>query len=228
MAMKTIEQLNIEKLNELIKRMGSKAEFSRFIDKSPAQLSQWVSGYRNIGTSTKRDIEDKFNLPSGWFDTEEQSNKIIIEDAIEEATNTVKLELLYPNRECQSHELDKLIMRFVMTKQTAIELLGTDKLDHIKLYQPLDDGMEPKAPKSSMILINIDTTRFSEDGIYLFTFQGKEYFRRLTNTKGNVIKVSADNPAYHVGNFDIFPNEINDLVVIGKAWKALPINYIDL
>ena len=99
--------------------------------------------------------EEKFNLPSGWFDTEEQSNKIIIENAIEEATNTVKLELLYPNRECQSHELDKLIMRFVMTKQTAIELLGTDKLDHIKLYQPLDDGMEPKAPKSSMILINI-------------------------------------------------------------------------
>ena len=50
---------------------GSQAEFARAIGKAPAQVNQWVNGYRNIGNGAAAQIEDSLSLPRGWLDGKE-------------------------------------------------------------------------------------------------------------------------------------------------------------
>lgn len=55
---------------------GNQAEFARAIKKSPAQINQWLNGYRNIGDGVASHIENALELPRGWIDgKEEQPSK---------------------------------------------------------------------------------------------------------------------------------------------------------
>lgn len=45
---------------------GNQAEFSRAINKAPAQINQWLNGYRNIGDGVAAQIETALGLPRGW------------------------------------------------------------------------------------------------------------------------------------------------------------------
>jgi SOS-response transcriptional repressor LexA len=45
----------------------SQADFARAIHKSPAQVNQWLTGYRALGDGSARKIETLLNMP-GYFD----------------------------------------------------------------------------------------------------------------------------------------------------------------
>ncbi|WP_141756600.1 helix-turn-helix transcriptional regulator, partial [Neisseria sp. HMSC056A03] len=64
----------LDKVKELIEKRfnGSQAEFARAIEKAPAQVNQWLNGYRNIGNGAAAQIEDVLSLPRGWLDSKEE------------------------------------------------------------------------------------------------------------------------------------------------------------
>ena len=66
--METVNQINIMKLHMLVEQYGSQANLGEKIGRTGTQISQWLSGYRNISTSTKREIETSLSLPVGWLD----------------------------------------------------------------------------------------------------------------------------------------------------------------
>ena len=47
---------------------GAKRRLAARIGKSPAQVSQWLSGYRRIEEHTAREIERKAGKPPRWMD----------------------------------------------------------------------------------------------------------------------------------------------------------------
>lgn len=47
---------------------GNKAAFARAIKRSPSQVSQWISGNRDLGDAGARVIEMALGLPQGYFD----------------------------------------------------------------------------------------------------------------------------------------------------------------
>lgn len=47
---------------------GSTKDMAEAIGKSPAQISQWFSGFRNIGDAAARQIEDRLGLHRGYLD----------------------------------------------------------------------------------------------------------------------------------------------------------------
>lgn len=57
-------------LKELItvRFSGNQADFARAINRSPAQVNQWLSGHRKIGDAGARTIEMALNLDAGYFD----------------------------------------------------------------------------------------------------------------------------------------------------------------
>lgn len=69
----SIEMSRLDKMKELIEKRfnGSQAEFARAIEKAPAQVNQWLNGYRNIGNGAAAHIEDVLSLPRGWLDSKE-------------------------------------------------------------------------------------------------------------------------------------------------------------
>ena len=58
------------KLKELIDDQfaGSQADFCRKAELQPAQVNQWLTGYRNLGEKAARKIESKLGLAPLWFD----------------------------------------------------------------------------------------------------------------------------------------------------------------
>lgn len=47
---------------------GNQADFARAINRSPAQVNQWLTGHRKIGDAGARTIEMSLNLEAGYFD----------------------------------------------------------------------------------------------------------------------------------------------------------------
>lgn len=66
MSMKDVRLANLLVLLE--EEAGVKAALARRIKKSPAQLSQWLSGYRTISEGTAREIERAAKKPAAWLD----------------------------------------------------------------------------------------------------------------------------------------------------------------
>ena len=88
--------------------------------------------------------------------------------------------------------------------------------------------MEPTIPPKSITLIKTDVVEFESSGVYLFTFQGYTYIKRLARGKAGVIHVTSDNPIYSKSDFVIEPSEFDDLFIHGKFWKVLPLDFLDI
>jgi SOS-response transcriptional repressor LexA len=62
-------------LEALITKYGSQAALSEKTGIAPAQLSQIITGRRNVGEKFARKLEEKLNLPMRWMDIEENQRK---------------------------------------------------------------------------------------------------------------------------------------------------------
>ena len=49
---------------------GNQAAFSRAIKRQPAQVNQWLTGYRKLDTKGQRHIETELGLPAGYMSGE--------------------------------------------------------------------------------------------------------------------------------------------------------------
>lgn len=60
-----------QKLKQLIDEQfaGSQADFCRKAELQPAQVNQWLTGYRNLGEKAARKIESKIGLKPFWLDS---------------------------------------------------------------------------------------------------------------------------------------------------------------
>lgn len=235
--MKTIEETYREKLQILIAEFGSQAELARHIDKNPAQISQWINGAvgasgkpRSLKAETAREIEKKTGKPNGWFDQPEAATKLSTSNKTYNNTTTL---LLYDVAASCGHghvngDFPELLRSLEIPNTALQELLGTNNLKGVQLCPPDGDSMEPTIPRRSITLIKTDVAEFQNSGVYLITFQGYTYIKRLARGKGGIIFVTSDNPAYAKSDFQIIPDEYDELIVHGKFWKALPLEFIDL
>jgi hypothetical protein len=80
--------LNNEKRRSVVRRIikerfsGQVADFARSIDRSPAQVWQFMN-QRNIGERLARDIEDKLGLPKGALDGNQEAPRGLTADELE-------------------------------------------------------------------------------------------------------------------------------------------------
>jgi len=65
---KTTEEIRLTNLQLLRSEFRFANEFAARISKSPAQLTQWLSGVRSIGHKAAREVEAALGKPAGWLD----------------------------------------------------------------------------------------------------------------------------------------------------------------
>lgn len=66
----SVKDVRVEQLRELIREQGgSNKAVAALLKKKPAQISQWLSGYRTITEESARDIEAAAGKPPGWMDS---------------------------------------------------------------------------------------------------------------------------------------------------------------
>lgn len=67
---------------------GNQKRFAAAIGRSPGQVNQWMTGFRNIGDGVARHIEMKLRLGEGYFDG--RSTGVVGEDQAEYITDDEK------------------------------------------------------------------------------------------------------------------------------------------
>ena len=151
---------------------------------------------------------------------------------LSDGLETARLDLFDVAASCGSGHLNadypELLHSLEIPKSALKELLGTDNLHGVKLMSPDGDSMEPTIPPKSITLIKTDVVEFELSGVYLFTFQGYTYIKRLARGKAGVIHVTSDNPIYGKSDFVIEPEEFDNLFIHGKFWKVLPLDFLDI
>ena len=222
------ESLKAIRTNQLHKWV----EVNGIPQKEKSLFSQIFNGKSSFGERLARRLEADYGMPQGFLDS--AANLTHKEIAVEQEAKTGIIELkLYDiaascgNGHFNSNYPD-LLRNISFTHEAALELFGTTNLKNIALVPPDGDSMDPTIPQKSSAFMKTDINEFVSSGIYYFNFQGADYIKRLFISKGNVIKVSSDNEFYRSGDFDILPDEQDQLHIYGKLWKVMPIEILDL
>ncbi|EMU3123786.1 helix-turn-helix domain-containing protein [Neisseria gonorrhoeae] len=147
-------------------------------------------------------------------------------------TNTITLNLYDVSASCGhgvvNPDYPQLLRSIEIPNDALFELLGTNNLTNVQLMPPDGDSMEPTIPQKSITLIKTDVSKFQTGGIYLFTFDGYTYIKRLSRGKGGAIHATSDNRHYAKSDFLINPKEADKFHIHGKFWKVLPLDFLDL
>ena len=184
---------------------------------------------KRIGDDMLDVIADAFGVTKAWLNGEGDTTVSVLAP---KNSNTTTLRIYDRAASCGHGYLNSdfpaLLRSLEIPNDALEELLGTSDLRGIELMPPDGDSMEPTIPRRSIALIKTNVTDFQNSGVYLINFQGFDYIKRLARGKGGVLHVTSDNPAYKHTDFQISPDEADQLFVQGTFWKVLPLEFLDI
>lgn len=109
----TIDEIRRNNLIKLANQFSSTADAAKFLDKTQSYLHQILepSYKKSIGSNLAREIEKKFNKPSGWLDHEHglQAHAIIKVFLLK---NILKREKFRPETFIQLSDIDETLLPF--------------------------------------------------------------------------------------------------------------------
>ncbi|MBP6862204.1 MAG: S24 family peptidase [Neisseriaceae bacterium] len=218
--MKTIAETYRDRLQLLIQRSGSQIAFAEKINRSASQVSQWINASPDSKTGTPRSLTEKsaryvercFGLPRAWMD---------------QPLNHSTADPL-PKLKALTTFGQPLIDHLVLTPEGIKTLLLGQELQHMKLIMPPDDSMVPTLSTQSLVLLDTSINHFRDGGVYLGIFQSQPFLKRMHIGKNKVLNITSDNVAYQASDFVIAEGEQDQLRIIGKAWRTLPLEFTSL
>ena len=144
----TIEETYRKRLKMLTDEYGGQKKLSEVIEKSPAQISQWIKGApdsktgkpRSLKSETAREIEKRTNKPIGWFDQPVDSDS-----SLPFFDNNVNLAL--------KHILRRIpVISWVQAGYwRGIEYYSDDDLEYIEITTDIKDGFGLRVQGDSMM-----------------------------------------------------------------------------
>lgn len=144
----TIEETYRKRLKMLTDEYGGQKKLSEVIEKSPAQISQWIKAApdsktgkpRSLKSETAREIEKRTNKPIGWFDQPVDSDS-----SLPFFDNNVNLAL--------KHILRRIpVISWVQAGcWRGIEYYSDDDLEYIEITTDIKDGFGLRVQGDSMM-----------------------------------------------------------------------------
>lgn len=221
---------------------GRQSILSKLIDKSPAQISQWLNASkdsktgqpRSMDRTTAREIETKLGLPVGWMDqpvTNEELNEVPTGGAPLLPTPRLEEEIEILQYDTGGkmgpgivlHDQPGVIKRWGVTPdwiQNNVNRITSPK--NLAIVTGFGDSMRPLFNPGDPLLIDCGVLRVEADGIYFFRV-GEEGFvkrlQRIPTINGMVIRARSENLNYEP--FDIVSGM--DFEVFGrivKVWRG--------
>ena len=227
--MKTIEETYRERLLMLSKQYGGQTGLSKRIDKSPAQISQWINGSadsktgkaRSMKSDTAREIEVALNLPRGWFDqpveaTTANPRKGFIQFKLLNVKAAAGVGVI-------NSEFPESINLIEVSETWARKNIGNN-LNSISIITATGDSMQPTFESGDLLFVDEKVNYYCSEGIYVFSSSVGLKVKRLELSVNGELKIISDNKKYieEILKYD----EINSLKICGKVVATLRINNI--
>lgn len=221
---------------------GNQAEFSRAINKAPAQINQWLNGYRNIGDGVAAQIETALGLPRGWMDGKDDPGTptmpLINPDLPHEAKDIHRpmmwssndplpdddyVFVPYLKESCfkggaGAYEIPDYNGYRLPFGKSTLKRKGINP-DNVFCCTLTGDSMEEKIAEDAAIAVDTGETAIRDGKIYAFAQDGMFRVKYLIRQPGNSVLIRSHNSGF-------YPDEtapLDSLTVIGRVfwWSVL-------
>ena len=216
---------------------GNQADFSRAIGKAPAQVNQWLNGYRNIGDAAALNIEKSLDLPQGYLDGE--MNKTM--ERLTSAQNEIK-DIHRPMLWSSNDPLPEDDYTFAPYRKEQAFCGGAGSFeipdyngfrlpfgkatlrrksispDNVFCCTLTGDSMEERIAEDAAIAVDAGEKTIRDGKIYAFRHGDLFRVKYLSRLPGGRVKIKSHNPAY-----DDEEAGLEDIEVIGRVfwWSVL-------
>ncbi|QHB18255.1 S24 family peptidase [Mannheimia pernigra] len=159
---------------------------------------------KGIGDKIAAKLEDGMNKPRGWLDQvhTEKSTVINSNDNKElqgqDVNDFVTIDVLDVSASAgfgSSSELVEVVNQMRYVPEQFYSLFRNMAPQYIRIINLSGDSMYPTFSSGDMLFVDISINEFNGDGVYVFTYKGHLYVKRLQNT-GDQLLVISDNKLY--------------------------------
>ena len=227
--MKTIEETYRERLLMLSKEYGGQTGLSKRIDKSPAQISQWINGSadsktgkaRSMKSDTAREIEIALKLPRGWFDQPVESAHTTPQKGY------IQLTLLDIKAEAgngfDNNDYPKSVKLIEVSEKWAKNNLGHN-LNSISVITASGDSMQPTFHSGDWLFVDQAINFYEDEGVYVYMSTEGLKVKRLQKLINGELLIISDNPNYT--SETLKSHEIDSIKICGKVVATLKVEHI--
>jgi phage repressor protein C with HTH and peptisase S24 domain len=214
-----IEEIYRARLKMLAAEAGSQSALAAMLDKSPAQVSQWINASKDSRTgkpramdrSTAREIEKKCGKPDGWMDQPVEDSGYNPNDF----TPVRRADVAFSNGLGQVvyHEDDKppLVFRSDFLRRLGIAPGNAVVVD----AQGISN--EPKIVDGSVVLVNRGDREHLDGDFFAFRYDGELLIKRLQSVDGVGVLATAENPNFKPKTRVYSNTSTGEIDVIGRA-----------
>lgn len=231
--MKTIEETYRERLQMLITKHGSQTDLGKLIDKSPAQISQWINGSpdsktgkpRSLKSDTAREIEKALDLPRAWFD-QPVTVDLPASNRDEVPNGYIRLKLLDISAAAGNGKFNIDFPEYVrlidVQENWARKHLGKN-LQRISIITASGDSMYPTFADGDLLFVDKSIDFYDNEGVYVIATAGGVKVKRLQVLTNGDLKIISDNKSLYESEV-LSKDSLNDIKICAKVTATWTLN----
>lgn len=217
--MDAIDEIYRQRLRMLVTTYGNgrQSNFAALLDRSPAQVAQWLHGSKDsksgapraMSRKTARFIEQRLGLPEGWMDqplvssaAQSPSDHASIGDPGRTdylpGFERMGIPLLANSGsmgtgEDQLHE-EVMTGSLPVSPEWALRTLKPTSLQNLRFIHGYGDSMKGTFEDGDILLVDIGVQEPKVDGVYVLEANDRIYIKRVRQRLNGEYEISSDNP----------------------------------
>ena len=216
-----------ERLTSLMYEKGiSQAELARLIGIKQPSVFKILSG-ETRNPKKILEIATALNVDPHWLKTGEgdpDPSYRIVEVSEPQKPNTVRIDILDVEASAGNGAYLSPTEQGLLSQEFDLtffrQQFGRADAKHLKLITVKGDSMAPTLESGDLLYVDISENYFAADGLYVFTFDGQTFIKRLQKV-GKEMFVISDNPTYKEWTF----TQDDDVFIHGRVVFSMPMKW---
>lgn len=216
-----------ERLTALMGDKGlSQAELARMIGVKQPSIFKILSG-QTLNPKNILEIATALNVDPHWLKTGEgdpDPSYRIVEVSEPQNPNTVRIDILDVEASAGNGAYLSPTEQGLLSQEFDLtffrQQFGRADAKHLKLITVKGDSMAPTLESGDLLYVDISENYFAADGLYVFTFDGQTFIKRLQKV-GKEMLVISDNPTYKEWTF----TQDDDVFIHGRVIFSMPMKW---
>lgn len=216
-----------ERLTSLMYEKGiSQAELARLIGIKQPSVFKILSG-ETRNPKKILEIATALNVDPHWLKTGEgdpDPSYRIVEVSEPQKPNTVRIDILDVEASAGNGAYLSPTEQGLLSQEFDLtffrQQFGRADAKHLKLITVKGDSMAPTLESGDLLYVDISENYFAADGLYVFTFDGQTFIKRLQKV-GKEMLVISDNPTYKEWTF----TQDDDVFIHGRVVFSMPMKW---
>lgn len=216
-----------ERLTSLMYEKGiSQAELARLIGIKQPSVFKILSG-ETRNPKKILEIATALNVDPHWLKTGEgdpDPSYRIVEVSEPQKPNTVRIDILDVEASAGNGAYLSPTEQGLLSQEFDLtffrQQFGRADAKHLKLITVKGDSMASTLESGDLLYVDISENYFAADGLYVFTFDGQTFIKRLQKV-GKEMLVISDNPTYKEWTF----TQDDDVFIHGRVIFSMPMKW---